>query len=138
MSHLKDEEARQRESKAAKDKTKHELKENNGINPAQIGLIWLDVQGHEAYALTGAGEILNDIPVVTEIWPYALERSGLGVDSFIQLATKYFNEFWILSSSSVPTPIKQLSTLIDKIGRSPRNAIQIVLLPCRRNGHPKT
>ena len=107
----------------------------NGKKTAEIGLIWLDVQGHEVYALTGAEELLKDVPVVTEIWPYALERSGLGVAHFIQLAAKYFHEFMAVSPSAVPTQIGQLSAFIENIGRFPRNAAQIILLPRRRSGH---
>lgn len=106
----------------------------NGTDAEQIGLIWLDVQGHEAYALKGAGELLRATPVVTEIWPYALERSGLGVAPFLELAGQFFSAFCTLPVPSAPVPIGRLESLMEALGRSPRGMAQVVLLP--RGSHP--
>ena len=40
-------------------------------------LIWMDTQGFEGYVLSGAKNLLTTgIPLVIEIWPYGLKRSG--------------------------------------------------------------
>jgi FkbM family methyltransferase len=42
-----------------------------------IGMVWIDTQGHEGQVLEGATAVLDsDIPVVLEYWPYALRRAG--------------------------------------------------------------
>lgn len=42
-----------------------------------VGLVWMDTQGHEAHVLEGATSLLNSsVPVVAEYWPYGLRRAG--------------------------------------------------------------
>lgn len=45
----------------------------------EVGLVWMDTQGHEAHVLAGASRLLaSNVPVVMEYFPYALRRaSGL-------------------------------------------------------------
>jgi hypothetical protein len=45
------------------------------ISAAEIDLVWMDVQGHEAHVLAGA-TCLAGVPVVTEFWPFGLRRAG--------------------------------------------------------------
>lgn len=43
--------------------------------PEQIGLVWVDAQGHEAHILEGATGLLDQgMPWVIEYWPYGLAR----------------------------------------------------------------
>jgi len=43
--------------------------------PEEIGLIWIDAQGHEAHILEGAPGLLDQgMPWVIEYWPYGLTR----------------------------------------------------------------
>jgi len=47
------------------------------IDLGSVGLVWMDVQGHEAHVLRGARSLLESpIPVVMEYWPYGLRRAG--------------------------------------------------------------
>ena len=47
------------------------------IDLSEVSLAWIDAQGHEGQILTGAGQLLrSSIPLVTEVWPYGLNRSG--------------------------------------------------------------
>ena len=40
-----------------------------------LGLVWMDTQGHEPYILRGAQSLLaSSIPVLIEYWPYGLDR----------------------------------------------------------------
>ena len=44
---------------------------------SEIGVVWIDTQGHEAHVLDGASSLLeSDVPVVAEYWPYGLRRAG--------------------------------------------------------------
>lgn len=46
----------------------------------EIGLVWVDAQGHEAHILEGGERLLDHgIPWVIEYWPYGLTRQG-GLD----------------------------------------------------------
>jgi len=48
--------------------------------PEEIGLIWVDAQGHEAHIVAGGDRLLDHgIPWVIEYWPYGLTRQG-GLD----------------------------------------------------------
>jgi FkbM family methyltransferase len=43
----------------------------------RVGLVWMDVQGHEAHVLRGANQLLAlGLPLVMEFWPYGLRRAG--------------------------------------------------------------
>jgi FkbM family methyltransferase len=42
-----------------------------------VGLVWMDTQGHEAHVLEGAAALLHSsVPVLAEYWPYGLRRAG--------------------------------------------------------------
>jgi FkbM family methyltransferase len=60
--------------------------EQSLANVDDIGLVWVDVQGHEGHVLEGMGDLLGRVPVVIEYWPYHLERSG-GLSLLNQLVT---------------------------------------------------
>lgn len=54
-----------------------ELVADLSIDLDEVGLVWMDVQGHERRVLAGATSLLErDIPVVMEYWPYGLHRTG--------------------------------------------------------------
>ncbi len=45
--------------------------------PEEVGLVWVDAQGHEAHILEGGERLLDHgIPWVIEYWPYGLTRQG--------------------------------------------------------------
>jgi len=45
--------------------------------PSDLGMVWIDTQGHEPYVLQGATALHHaDVPVVIEFWPYGLRRSS--------------------------------------------------------------
>ncbi len=47
------------------------------VDPKDIGLIWIDTQGHEGHVLSKADLVENaNVPVVLEFWPYGLQRSS--------------------------------------------------------------
>ena len=54
-------------------------------------LLWVDIQGHEGHFFLGARETLaRGIPVVTELWPYGINRSGMNADGFCSLIRELF------------------------------------------------
>jgi FkbM family methyltransferase len=66
-----------------------------GVAPDEVGLMWIDTQGHEAEVLKGAASLLERrCPVVFEFWPgalraretfAALQEAVSGYDTFIEL-----------------------------------------------------
>lgn len=66
------------------------LVDGGEIDLGSTGLIWMDVQGHEAHVLRGATSLLDStIPVVLEYWPYGLRRVGALDDLHRIIATHY-------------------------------------------------
>jgi FkbM family methyltransferase len=61
------------------------------IDMSRVGIVWIDVQGHEAAVLAGATTLLKSaIPVVIEYWPYGLRRAD-SLDLFHELVTKNYS-----------------------------------------------
>jgi hypothetical protein len=53
------------------------LCESGVVDVEQLGLAWVDAQGFEGQILTGARRLRESrVPVVTEFWPYGIERTG--------------------------------------------------------------
>lgn len=56
----------------------------------RVGLVWIDVQGHEAHVLAGADKVLDArIPIVVEYWPYGLRRAQ-GLERFHKVVAGRF------------------------------------------------
>lgn len=46
------------------------------IDLDRVGIVWMDVQGHEGHVLAGASSLIaSEIPVAIEYWPYGLRRA---------------------------------------------------------------
>jgi FkbM family methyltransferase len=64
-----------------------DLLANRGVEHDDIGLVWIDTQGHEGQVLGGAPNLLrSNVPIVTEYWPYGLRRAD-GLDVMHDLIT---------------------------------------------------
>lgn len=71
---------RERDSQRVRCSKLDSLIENGVLSTEHLGLVWMDVQGHEPFALSGARRVLEaGIPTVIEYSPGALRSSG-GVD----------------------------------------------------------
>ena len=82
-------------------KTLDETIQSQGIAPAQIKLLWMDVQGHEGHIFQGAGSLIGaGVPVVFELWPYGLRSAGTDLESFIQFVTEHFTHLWDLGAEN--------------------------------------
>lgn len=81
------------------------------VDRASLGLIWMDVQGHEGHVLDGARELLQiGPPVVAEYWPEALNRSG-GLELFEESLTENYTHFADAMDGFRPRPISDLRSL---------------------------
>ncbi|AYM13053.1 FkbM family methyltransferase [Agrobacterium tumefaciens] len=86
---------------------------SSGVDFGDLGLVWIDTQGHEGQVLSGAHGILQaDAPIVTEFWPYGLERSG-GFRRFKELASKRTTIIDIRASQETGVPVKLTANELD-------------------------
>jgi FkbM family methyltransferase len=81
----------------------------HGIEPGDIGLVWVDVQGHEPQVLAGAtGLIESGVPLVIEYWPYGLKRAG-GLERLHQQLGESFTDVWDLGEEGAQGPPESLA-----------------------------
>ena len=99
------------------------------LKTEKISLIWLDVEGHEGHFFLGAQNLLKQsIPVVTEFWPYAVNRSGMSRGEFCNILMRFFTHFYVLTNRPCEKqPISQFDNLFDTYKR-PREMCQIMLV----------
>ena len=65
----------------------------------RIGLVWMDIEGHEGHFLQGATATLaRGIPVVSEFFPKAIERSGMSRPEYVRLVGRLFTHVCTLSN----------------------------------------
>ena len=86
---------------------------------ADEALIWMDTQGYEGYILAGASSnLVKNIPLVVEFWPYGMNRSGSFSAMKASLIGKGYASFYNLETQDGPTPLtkENLENLYDKIG----------------------
>jgi FkbM family methyltransferase len=77
------------------------LSDLNSDATNDISLVWIDTQGHEGFVFQGAKNLLTrDIPVVCEIWPYGLTRSGMSHEQFFQIAREFWTSYWVQPKDS--------------------------------------
>jgi FkbM family methyltransferase len=87
------------------------------LDASEISLMWVDTQGFEAFVLAGAKKTLEaGPPVVMELWPYALQRSG-GFDVLPRLINENFAYYYDLAegSSGRRQPAKDVGSLLERL-----------------------
>jgi FkbM family methyltransferase len=81
------------------------------LDPASIGLIWIDTQGHEGHVLDGAQELLvAGPPLMLEYAPEMLQRAG-GLDLFDEVLARYYTHFGDGEDEFRARPIADLPSL---------------------------
>lgn len=94
--------------------TVDEVMSRAGVEPNDVKLLWMDVQGHETHVLEGAHRLLerSSCPVVMEFWPYGLARAGVTEREFLACVVPRFESFYDLATPSPGRiPIAELSAL---------------------------
>ncbi len=80
------------------------LVEAGEISLNDIGLVWMDAQGHEAHILRGASRLLkSDVPIMMEYWPYGLRRAG-GLEALHELIRDHYSHVIDVSPPDRPAP----------------------------------
>jgi FkbM family methyltransferase len=78
-------------------------------------LVWMDVQGYEGFALSGAQALLGRrVPLVLEFWPKAFNRTG-GFP-LMQAALAHYSGFFDLAAPDRFHPITEMEALAQRLG----------------------
>ena len=81
------------------------------MNLDDVGLAWIDVQGHEGHVLAGAEALLDsEVPIVCEYWPEGL-GSAEGLDRFHEAASRRSQFLDLMKHDSVFRPVTELPAL---------------------------
>lgn len=97
-----------------------------GLGPdraEQVSLVWIDVQGYEGYVFRGAADLLSrGVPVVSEIWPYGIERAGMSLENYCEIVSGIWPTYWTERHGTlVRHPIAELPTYVAKLGRTTKH-----------------
>jgi FkbM family methyltransferase len=96
-----------------------DLAEEGVFDPARVGMLWLDVEGHEAQVLAGARAILRHAPpLVMELSPKLLRRAG-GLDGLPGLLASHYTHVADLRHGEPgPMPVATVRSLIESYAES--------------------
>jgi FkbM family methyltransferase len=85
------------------------------IAPATVGLIWMDVQGHEYHVLRGAESLLSgDVPLLMEFWPLGLMKAKVDKVDYVAFLRRFFGRFHDLAEEGSPSrPLAEISRLFE-------------------------
>jgi FkbM family methyltransferase len=83
---------------------------------AGLGLVWIDVQGHEAHVFRGGRELLSaGMPVVAEVWPWGLARAGTTPAAYLDIASSLWSKCWRPREEGwVAGPVAGLGPLLER------------------------
>jgi FkbM family methyltransferase len=102
------------------------------VDPERVGLVWVDIQGHEGRLFRGAREILSHgTPVITEFWPYGIRRSGLERDAYAEIVRSQFARIVIADAATgrfTPREIDAIPGLFDAYPLPEQN-LELILFP---------
>jgi FkbM family methyltransferase len=103
--------------------------EDAALRAEDVALIWLDIQGHEGQFFQGAREVLRrGMPVVSEIWPYAILRSGMSRQRFGEIVSSLFSHFFLPQGEDFEKgSIAEIDVLFDTYA-APRQMCQVLLV----------
>jgi FkbM family methyltransferase len=95
-----------------------DLLDETGIERRDVGLLWMDVQGHERHVLDGAPELLaSQVPVVMELWPYGLRRAGVEPEAFVEYLRRRFTSYYDLADETPRAQsTSELPRLLGRLG----------------------
>jgi FkbM family methyltransferase len=115
-------------------RTLDEVLAASSVEPEQVGLVWIDVQGHEGRLLRGASRTLAGMsPVLAEFWPYGILRSGMDRDSYATLIRSLFDRMVIVDAAArrfEPQDLSQIEELFDRTA-GPDQYLELLLYPRR-------
>jgi FkbM family methyltransferase len=114
--------------------TLDDVVQRGDLGAEDVGLLWLDVQGHEGHVLRGARSLTeHHIPLVLEFYPEALERAG-GFELLIEEAARSYPSFADVrdlrqgAAERALRPTAELRALAGELRRESRSRFADLLL----------
>ncbi len=109
------------------------LVESGELDLDPVGLVWMDAQGHEGHVLAGAQKLIAaGIPVLTEYWPYGLNRAG-GLDRFHAAVAEGYGTVIDLRSNHdeppVTLPANRVAELAERYSEEFLSYSDLLLIP---------
>jgi len=101
------------------------LLEDNGVEPEDIGLLWVDVEGFEGHVFRSAGRFLGTVPCLTEFAPFMMEAAG-GVEPFAELVASAFTTVVDVRNRRTVRS-SEIGSIAEALG--PRGWTDLVLVP---------
>lgn len=102
----------------------------NAIDPAEIDLLWIDVQGHEGHFFKGAEEFFarRKVPVICEFWGYGIRRSGMSMTEYCDMIGRTFSRVFVLTDGRYESrPMDEISRLFET-HKNPREIANLVFV----------
>jgi FkbM family methyltransferase len=66
------------------------------VKPADISLVWIDVQGHEGHVIESGHDLFaHRPPTMIEVWRYGIERSGMSMRRFFEIISGYWSTYYL-------------------------------------------
>jgi FkbM family methyltransferase len=94
------------------------LKQLPEVITNKIEIVWIDIQGHEGFLFRGAKDwfINHDVPVVAEIWPYVILRSGMSIEEFDGIVKSIWNYYYVIRRGRfIRYPIQTFSCFLNEL-----------------------
>lgn len=86
----------------------------NEVGQKDIGLVYMDVEGHEYEVLKGGEETLKrGMPVVMEFFPKSMGYYNVKQEDYIELVSKYFKYFYDIEEME-KRPITDLPAIFER------------------------
>lgn len=116
-------------------RTLDDVAESLGMEPARVGLVWVDVQGYEGRLFRGAKRTLEGgAPVLAEVWPYGIRRAGMERDEYVEIVRDLFERVIRVADEGrtfEPRDPAWVATLFDEQSGPEQNA-EVLFIPRRR------
>jgi FkbM family methyltransferase len=93
-------------------------------------LLWIDIQGHESFAIKGATRLLaSGIPAYIEVWPHGLNRWGGGAGQFTDLAREYWSDvIHFQEDRELRLPTAELPRILEQLGDGVESYDNVLLI----------
>ncbi len=93
----------------------------------RVGLVWLDIEGHESHFFRGSSRLLaQGVPVVSEFYPQAIERAGFSPGEYRDLVARRFTHVCIDTDGHfVEQPIAAVERLFAHYPKDGTNVIYL-------------
>ena len=116
-------------------RTLDDVVESLNVEPAKIGLVWVDVQGYEGRLFRGATRTLaGGVPVLAEVWPYGIRRAGMERDEYVDIVRDLFERVIRVADEGrtfEPRDPAWVAALFDEQSGPEQNA-EVIFIPRRR------